>query len=103
MNKKHVTVAVVTVGCPGRMQAKHHLVPPLILTEVLWEACDVAFGQPFEFPWQLLPLVHRIKAFHPEHDFHLYLVGKYTAKRLVLGIDQSFVFHVDEQAMNVRQ
>ena len=50
MNKKHVTVAVVTVGCPGRMQANHHLVPPLILAEVLWEACDVAFRQPFEFP-----------------------------------------------------
>ena len=58
----------MTMGCPGRMQAKHHLVPPLILSEVLWEACHIALGQPFEFLQQLLPLVHRVKTLDPKHN-----------------------------------
>ena len=39
---------------------------------MLWQARDIAFGQPLKFPQQLLLLVHRIKAPHPKHDFHLH-------------------------------
>ena len=87
---------MMTVGCYRNMKTNHHLVPPLILSEVLWEACDIAFGQPFKFSQQRLPLVHSHKTLDPKHNLDLYLEGEHPAKRLVLGIDQPFVFHVDE-------
>ena len=62
---------------------------------MLSEACDFAFGQPFELLQQLLPLVHRIKAFHPEHDLQLHLKNQPVAKRLVFGVNESLVLHGD--------
>ena len=86
---------MMTMGCPGRMQAKHHLVPPLILSEVLWEACHIALGQPFEFLQQLLPLVHRVKTLDPKHNFNLHFQGQHSAKRLVFWIHQPSAVHDD--------
>ena len=80
-------MTVVTVGCSGNMKTNHHLVPPLILSEVLWEAYDIAFGQPFKFSQQRLPLVHSHKTLDPKHDFHLHLKGQHPAIRLVFGVD----------------
>ena len=77
---------MVTVGCLGNMKTNHHLVPPLILSEVLWQACDIALGQPFEFLQHLLPLVHSHKTLDPKHNLDLHLKGQHPAKRLVFGI-----------------
>ena len=77
------------------MQAKHHLVQPLIVSEVLWEACHIALGQPFEFLQQLLPLVHRVKTLDPKHNLNLHLQGQHSAKRLAFWIHQPSAVHDD--------
>ena len=86
---------MMTMGCPGRMQAKHHLVPPLILSKVLWEACHIALGQPFGFLQQLLPLVHRVKTLDPKHNLNLHFQGQHSAKRLVFWIHQPSAVYDD--------
>ena len=86
---------MMTMGCPGRMQAKHHLVAPLIPSEVLWEACHIALGQPFEFLQQLLPLVHRVKTLDPKHNLNWHFQGQQSAKRLVFWIHQPSPVHDD--------
>ena len=88
-------MTVVTVGCSGYMNTNHHLVPPLIFAKVLWEACHIALGQPFEFLQHLLPLVHRTKTLDPKHDLHLYLKGQPLDKRLVFRVHESLLFHDD--------
>ena len=67
----HEAVAMVTAISPGRMQPHHHLVPVSILAQQLWEACQIAFGQPLEFSHHLLSLVHGVKTVHPKHNLHL--------------------------------
>ena len=89
------SVAMMTVGCSGHMKTNHHLVPPLILSEMFWEACHIAFGQPFEFLIHLLPLVVGEHALHPKHDLDLHFQGQHVAKRLVLGIHQPSAVHDD--------
>ena len=70
---------------------------------MLRQACQVAFGQPLELLHHLLSLVHRVKAPDPKHNLYLDFEGQHVAKRLVFGVDESFVFHDDdEQATNVR-
>ena len=97
----HHTVAVVTAISPGCVQPHHHLVPPSVLAQMLGEACQTAFGQPLQLLHHLLSLVHGVKTVHPKHNFHLHLQGQHVAKRLVFGVDESLVFHVDRQGMNV--
>ena len=92
-------MTVVTEGCSGYMNTNHHLVPPLIFAKVLWEACHIALGQPFEFLQHLLPLVHRTKTLDPKHDLHLYLKGQPLAKRLVLRVHESLVFLMTAPSM----
>ena len=91
----HDAVAVVTVAALGCVQAKHHLVPTMILAQALGEACDAALEQPLELLHHLLSLVHGVKTLDPKHDFHLHLQGQHVAKRLVLGIDQPSAVHDD--------
>ena len=62
---------------------------------MLWQACQIAFGQPLELLHHLLSLVHRVKALDPKHDFHLHLQGQHVAKRLVLRINQPSAVHDD--------
>ena len=71
----HHTVAVVTAISPGCVQTNHHLVPPSVLAQMLWQACQIAFGQPLELLYHLLSLVHRVKTVHPKHDFYLHFEG----------------------------
>ena len=92
-------MTVVTVGCSGYMNTNHHLVPPLIFAKVLWEACHIVLGQPFEFLQHLLPLVHRTKTLDPKHDLHLYLKGQPLAKRLVLRVHESLYFMMTAPSM----
>ena len=100
----HHTVAVVTAISPGCVQTNHHFVPVSIFAQMLRQACQVAFGEPLELLHHLLSLVHRVKALDPKHNLYLDFEGQHVAKRLVFGVDESFVFHDDdEQAMNVRQ
>ena len=88
-------MAVVTAISPGCVQTNDHLVPPSVLAQMLRQACQVAFGQPLELLHHLLSLVHCVKALD---------LKEHVAKRLVFGVDESFVFHDnDEQATNVRQ
>ena len=91
----HHTVAVVTAISPGCVQPHHHLVPPSVLAQMLWQACQVAFGQPLELLHHLLSPVHGVEALDPKHNFHLHLQGQHVAKRLVLGIDQPSAVDVD--------
>ena len=91
----HHTVAVVTAISPGCLQTKHHLVPPSVLAQMLWQACQIAFGQPLELLHHLLSPVHGVEAMDPKHDFHLDLQGQHVAKRLVLGINQPSAVHDD--------
>ena len=91
----HHTVAVVTAISPGCVQTNHHLVPPSVLAQMLWQACQIAFGQPLEFSHHLLSPVHGVEAMDPKHDFDLHLQGQHVAKRLVLGIDQPSAVHDD--------
>ena len=79
-------MAMVAAISPGCIQTYHHLVPPLSLAQVLREASQTAFGQPFELTHHLLTLLHRVEAVHPEHDFDLDLQGQHSTKRLVLRI-----------------
>ena len=53
---------------------------------MLWEACHIALGQPFEFLIHLLSFVVGEHALRPKHDFYLHFQGQHVAKRLVLGI-----------------
>ena len=62
---------------------------------MLWEACDIAFGQPFAFLIHLLSLVVGEHALHPKHDLDLHFQGQHVAKRFVLGIHQPSVVHDD--------
>ena len=91
----HHTVAVVTAISPGCMQTKHHLVPALVLAQVLWQACRVALGQPLELLHHLLSLVHGVETMDPKHNLDLHFQGQHVAKRLVLGIDQPSAVHDD--------
>ena len=97
----HHTVAVVTAISPGCVQTKHHLVPALVLAHVLWQACQVALGQPLELLHHLLSLVHGVETMDPKHNLDLHFQGQHVAKRLVLGINQPSAVHVDRQGMNV--
>ena len=91
----HHTVALVTTISPGGMQTKHHLVLAPVLAQMLWQACQIAFGQLLEFSHHLLSPVHGVEAMDPKHDFDLHLQGQHVAKRLVLGIDQPSAVHDD--------
>ena len=91
----HHTVAVVTAISPGCVQTKHHLVPALVLAQVLWQACQVALGQPLELLHHLLSLVHGVETMDPKHNLDLHFQGQHVAKRLVLGIDQPSAVHDD--------
>ena len=91
----HHTVAVVTTISPGGMQTKHHLVPAPVLAQMLWQACQIAFGQLLEFSHHLLSPVHGVEAMDPKHDFYLHLQGQHVAKRLVFGVDQPSAVHDD--------
>ena len=91
----HHTVTVVTAIPPGCVLTKHHLVPPSVLAQMLGEACQIAFGQPLQLLHHLLSLVHGVKTVHPKHDLYLDFEGQHVAKRLVFGVDESLVFHVD--------
>ena len=91
----HEEVAVVTVIAPGRVQTIHHLVPVSILAQYLWEACQIAFGQPLQLSHHLLSLVHGVKAMDPKHNLHLDFQGQHAAKRFVLGINQPSAVHPD--------
>ena len=86
---------MMTAIFPGRVQANHHLVPPSVLTQVLWEACEVALGQPFQLLYHLLSLVHCVKTVHPKHDLNLHLQGQHAAKGFVLRINQPSRVHLD--------
>ena len=88
----------VTVASSGHMQAKHHLIPPLTLAKMLWEACDVAFGQPFQFLIHFLPLYVGENAVHPKHNLNLQFQGQHSAKR-IFWIHQPFAVH-DDSAKN---
>ena len=91
----------MTVGCPGSMQAKNHLVPPLILSEVLWQACNIALGQPFEFPQQLLSLVHGKK--HSNQNIILTCTSKDNTlpNGLSFGSTNPLYFMMIAPSMNV--
>ena len=62
---------------------------------MLSEACHIAFGQPFEFLIHFLSLVVGEHALHPKHNLQLLFEGQHVAKRLVLGVEESLVFHDD--------
>ena len=97
----HEAVAVVTAIFPGCMQTKHNLVPPSVLAQMLGEACQVAFGQPFQLSHHLLSLVYGVKTVHPKHNPDSHFQGEQTVKRLVVGIDQPSAVHPD--TINIRQ
>ena len=88
-------MAMVAAISSGRVQAHDDLVPPLSLAQVLWEACQSTFGQPFELLHHLLAFVHRVEAMDPEHDSYLDLQGQHSAKRLVFRVDQPTAVHFD--------
>ena len=88
-------MAVVAAISPRRVQSHHHLVPPSTFAQVLWEACQVAFGQPLQLSHHLLSILHRVKTMDPKHNLDLDLEGQHAAKRLVLGIDQPSAVHLD--------
>ena len=67
----HEAVAMVAAIFSGGVQPHHHLVPPTTFAQMLWEACEVAFGQTLELLYHLLSLVHRVKTMDPKHDLHL--------------------------------
>ena len=67
----HEAVAVVTAIFPGRMQTKHHLVPPSVLAQMLWETRQVTFGQPLQLSRHLVSLVHGVETVHPKHNLDL--------------------------------
>ena len=71
------------------------LIPPSIVAKVLWEACDIALGQQSQLMIHFLPLFVGENTLHPKHNLDLYLEGQHIAKRLVLGVDESLVFHDD--------
>ena len=91
----HETVAVVAAIFSGGVQPHHHLVPPTVLAQMLWEACEVTFGQPFQLAHHLLSPVHGVKTMDPKHDLDLHLQGQHAAKRFVPGIDQPSAVHLD--------
>ena len=68
----HQTMAVVAAIFPGRMQSHDHLVPVTSLTQYLWKARQVTFGQPFELLHHLPSLLYGVEAVHPEHDLDLH-------------------------------
>ena len=94
-------MAMVAAIFPGGMQPHHRLVPPPIFAQVLRKPCQGALGQPFQLLHHLLTLVHGVKTLHPKHNLDLNFEGQHVAKRLVFGVDESLVFHVDRQGMNV--
>ena len=67
----HHTMAMVAAISPRCMHAHNDLIPVQTLAQVLWEARQTAFGQPFELLHHLLAFLHRIEAMDPEHDLHL--------------------------------
>jgi len=96
------SVAVMTVGFSGRTQAKHHLVPPLILSEVLWQACNTAFGQPFQFPQQLLSLVYGKKKHSTQNIiFTCTSKGNTPPNGLSFGSTSPLYFMITAPSMNV--
>ena len=67
----HHTMAMVAPISPGGMQPHHHLVPPPIFAQVLWQVCQGAFGQPFQLLHHLLTLLHGIETMDPKHNLDL--------------------------------
>ena len=67
----HHTMAMVAAISSGRVQTHHHLVPASIFTQCLWEARQVAFGQPLDFLHHLLSLLHRVETMDPKHNLNL--------------------------------
>ena len=65
-------VAMVTVTASECAQTEHHLVPVPTLAQTLWEACQIAFGQPLKLSHHLLSLVHGVKAMDPKHNLDLH-------------------------------
>ena len=90
----HEAVAVVTAIFPGRMQTIHHLVPPTVLAQMLWEACEVALGQPLQLAHHLLSPVHGVETVHPKNNLNLHLQGQHVTKRFVLRINQPSTVHL---------
>ena len=62
---------------------------------MLRQACQIAFGQPFELLHHLLSFVHGVETVHPKHNLDLHLQRQHAAKRLVLGIDSFTAVHDD--------
>ena len=92
-------MTVVTVGCSGYMNTNHHLVPPLIFAKVLWEACHIALGQPFEFLQHLLPLVHRTKHSTQNMIFTCTSQGNHLPNGLSLGSTSPLYFMMTAPSM----
>ena len=65
-------MAMVAAISPRCIQTYDYLVPPLSLAQVLWEASQTAFGQPFELLHHLPSLLYGVEAVHPEHDLYLH-------------------------------
>ena len=82
----HHTMAVVAAISSRRMQSYYYLIPVSSLTQCLWEARQVAFGQPLDFLHHLLALFHGIETMDPKHDLDLDLEGQHAAKRFVFRI-----------------
>ena len=91
----HHSMAMVASISPLGMQSQHHLIPPPTFAQMLWQTCQVAFGQPLELLHHLLTLLHGVKTVHPKHDFHLHLQRQHAAKRFVPGVDQPSAVHLD--------
>ena len=64
-------MAMVAAISSGRVQAHDDLVPVQPLAQYFWKACQVTFGQPFQFTHHFLAFVHCIEAMDPEHDLDL--------------------------------
>ena len=97
----HHTMAMVAAISPGHMQPHHHLVPVSIFAQMLWQACQIAFGQPLELLHHLLSLVHLVETMDPKHGLDLHLQGSTLPNGLFWGSTNPRQSMMTAPSMNV--
>ena len=97
------SMAVVTIACPAIPVAPHHLISlpghRQVFAAILSWCISVTVRSHASHP----ATCHGDKAFREKQHRWLPIEVQWRIKRLVFHINQSSVFHVDEQAMNVRR